>query len=59
MIVLSAWLNRRFFTVTLRTWHFENAFVALHAYSALVGCGIFALYPVWRRLWRRWHPLPS
>lgn len=130
MLVFSAWLNERFFKVTLRTWHFENAFVALtlgsvvlatrgrwvewvgaasvfcgfchasiaermrereaarpvpsvechrlstwfflakeagwlvyfvalHAYSALVGCGIFALYPVWRRVWRRWHPLPS
>ena len=32
-------------------------FVTLHAWSALVGCGIFLLYPAWRKLWRRWHPL--
>ncbi len=33
-------------------------FVALHAWSALVGCAIFMAYPLWRKAWRRWHPLP-
>ena len=32
-------------------------FVMLGAWSALVGCAVFALYPVWRRYWRRIHPL--
>lgn len=32
-------------------------FIALHAWSALVGCGIFIAYPLWRKLWRRWQPL--
>ena len=48
----------------LATWFFlaKEAgwvvyFVALHAWSALVGCALFLLYPLWRRLWRRWHPI--
>ena len=32
-------------------------FLATGAWSALVGCGVFLSYPVWRKLWRRWHPL--
>lgn len=27
-------------------------FVATGAYAALVGCGVFLAYPVWRRYWR-------
>ncbi len=34
-------------------------FIALHAWSALVGCGLFLAYPVWRKLWRRWHPMAA
>lgn len=48
----------------LATWFFlaKEAgwlvyFVALHAWSALVGCGLFLLYPLWRRYWRRIHPM--
>lgn len=32
-------------------------FVAHRSYSALVGCGVFLAYPVWRRWWRARHPL--
>ena len=32
-------------------------FIAHHSYAALVGCGVFLAYPIWRRAWRRWHPL--
>lgn len=32
-------------------------FVALGAWSALVGCALFALYPMWRRAWRKMHPI--
>lgn len=32
-------------------------FVLNRSWSALVGCAIFALYPLWRRLWRRHHPM--
>lgn len=32
-------------------------FVATGAWSALVGCALFLLYPVWRRAWRARHPL--
>lgn len=28
-------------------------FVALGAWSALAGCGLFLVYPFWRRWWRR------
>lgn len=31
-------------------------FVALHAWSALAGVGLFLAYPVWRRWYRRRHP---
>ena len=32
-------------------------FVAHHSWSALVGCGVFLLYPLWRKAWRRAYPL--
>jgi hypothetical protein len=34
-------------------------FLIQGAWSALVGCALFALYPLWRRLWRFWYPLPK
>lgn len=50
----------------LATWFFvakELGWFAFftwnHAWSALAGCALFALYPLWRRAWRRWHPLPE
>ncbi len=32
-------------------------FVLLGAYSALAGVFIFLLYPIWRKWWRKKHPL--
>lgn len=32
-------------------------FLVQGSWSALVGCAVFALYPLWRRLWRKHHPL--
>jgi hypothetical protein len=32
-------------------------FVWSGTYAALVGCAVFALYPLWRRWWRRVHPM--
>ncbi len=32
-------------------------FVFLGAWSALIGVGIFLVYPSWRKLWRRYYPL--
>lgn len=32
-------------------------FVFLGAYSALIGVFLFLLYPLWRRWWRKRHPL--
>jgi hypothetical protein len=34
-------------------------FLQTKSYSALVGVGIFLLYPVWRKFWRRIHPLET
>jgi hypothetical protein len=34
-------------------------FAITGAWSALVGCALFAAYPLWRKLWRAWHPLPK
>lgn len=31
-------------------------FIFLGAWSALVGVGLFLLYPYWRKLWRKYHP---
>lgn len=34
------------------------AYFVLHrSYAALVGCGVFLLYPAWRRLYRKVSPL--
>jgi hypothetical protein len=32
-------------------------FLLIKAYPALIGIGIFLLYPVWRKWWRNRHPL--
>ncbi|HZL95502.1 MAG TPA: hypothetical protein VFB99_17735 [Vicinamibacterales bacterium] len=32
-------------------------FIAHRSWSALVGCAVFGLYPLWRSYWRRIHPL--
>jgi hypothetical protein len=32
-------------------------FVLLQAWTALVGVGLFLVYPIWRRWWRQRHPL--
>jgi hypothetical protein len=32
-------------------------FIAMRSWSALIGCGVFLLYPFWRKAWRMWHPL--
>jgi hypothetical protein len=32
-------------------------FIMHHSYSALVGCGVFLVYPFWRVVYRRWKPL--
>jgi hypothetical protein len=32
-------------------------FISMRSYSALVGCGVFLVYPIWRRWYRRWRPL--
>lgn len=31
-------------------------FILVHSYSAIVGCVVFLLYPLWRKLWRTIHP---
>lgn len=33
-------------------------FIMLGSYTPLVGCGIFLLFPLWRKFWRKYHPLP-
>jgi hypothetical protein len=32
-------------------------FIMHHSYSALVGCGVFLGYPLWRRWYRKKYPL--
>ncbi len=44
-----------FFLVKEALW--VAYFVKLGAWSALVGCGVFLAYPLWRKLWRRYHPM--
>jgi hypothetical protein len=34
-------------------------FIWSGTYAALVGCVVFALYPLWRRWWRRVHPMTA
>lgn len=50
---LSTW----FFLAKEAAWFFY--FVAVGAWSALVGCGVFLAYPLWRKWWRGRHPLPA
>lgn len=45
-------------------WYFSGReicwavyFVWGHAYSAIVGVGVFLLYPLWRRIYRRHYPM--
>lgn len=45
----------RFFVAKEALW--VVFFVATDAYPALAGCALFLAYPVWRRFWRRTHPL--
>lgn len=33
-------------------------FLLHRSYAALVGVGIFLLYPLWRKLWRKYNPIP-
>jgi len=33
-------------------------FLLLGAWSALAGCVLFLFYGPWRKLWRKYHPLP-
>lgn len=46
------------------TWYFVGKEICWAAYffwsgtyAALVGCALFAAYPLWRRWWRRVHPM--
>lgn len=46
------------------TWYFVGKefcwaayFLLSGTYAALVGCAVFAAYPLWRRYWRRVHPM--
>ncbi len=32
-------------------------FIMHQSYIALIGVGLFILYPIWRKLWRKYHPL--
>ncbi len=48
-------LATRFFIAKEVAW--VGYFVTMRAWSALVGCGLFLAYPVWRKFWRRIHPL--
>lgn len=45
----------RFFLAREILW--TAYFVLLDAWSALVGCALFAAYPLWRRWWRARNPL--
>lgn len=33
------------------------AFIMLRAWPALIGCGVFLVYPIWRKAYRRWRPI--
>jgi hypothetical protein len=33
------------------------AFLLMKNYAALVGCAMFALYPVWRKFYRKYRPI--
>jgi hypothetical protein len=47
----------RFFVVKEVLW--LGYFAARGAWSAIVGCVLFALYPLWRKVWRRWWPIEA
>lgn len=49
-----AWLDR-YWVAKEVLW--LGYFIALGAWSALVGVGMFLAYPYWRRLYRRWRPI--
>lgn len=34
-------------------------FLSTHTYPALGGVFLFLLYPVWRKVWRRYHPMET
>ena len=36
---------------------FALYFALVGAWSAIAGCVVFAAYPLWRRWWRRVHPM--
>lgn len=38
---------------------FAVTFVAAGLWPLLAGSALFLAYPVWRRAWRRWHPMPD
>lgn len=48
------WLTRYFVGKEV-AW--VTYFVATGAVSALVGCGIFIVHPLWRRWYRHWKPM--
>jgi type IV secretory pathway TraG/TraD family ATPase VirD4 len=35
---------------------FAAYFTVRGSWSALAGCVVFAAYPLWRKVWRQWHP---
>jgi hypothetical protein len=49
------WMATWFFVAKEVGWF--AYFIAMHAWSALVGCALFAIYPLYRRVWRRYHPM--
>lgn len=49
--------SRRYFVMKESLW--AAFFFATGAWSALVGVGVFLLYPAWRSAWRRRHPVTS
>jgi hypothetical protein len=48
------WLDR-YFVAKEVAW--VGYFVSTKAWPALLGCGVFLVYPLWRRFWRKRHPL--
>lgn len=48
---------REFYVIKEILW--VTYFVMLGSYTALIGCAIFLFYPVWRKIWRRYHPITS
>lgn len=48
------WL-RRYLIGKEITW--VLVFLTSHLYTALIGTAIFLIYPFYRRLWRKYHPI--